>query len=259
MIHDSPSTIYTYALLFSPSSSWLPQYYTSELTQQVTVIKELPKWGKCFRIVQLGCQSQILACCKTTIAIVAGGGSEIIILNPITGSQVAVYSDPYSYVQCLTFSSDGTLLICGKNDGTIVLWDMQTGGILKTFFRHTQQVDSVSVSGDGAMVASGSSDRTVCLWDIQTGVCSHIIPQIDSVVKVEFFPLSPNRLISVSGGKVWQWNINGHQIEPKCNASYATYSLDGKKCQGHCPLTYETSPGQTGRRCGHVYVSMPTK
>ena len=228
MIHDSPSTIYSYALLLSPSSSWLHQYYTSELSQQVTVIKGLPKWGKCFRIVQLHFRSKILVCCKSIIAI-AIAGAKIIILNAITGSQVAVYSEHPCIVQCLTFSSDGKLLISGRNDGSIKLWDMQTGGAVKTFHRHALQVHSISVSGDCAMIASGSDDRTVRLWDIQTGVCSQIIPQIGSVVKVEFFPLNPNHLISVSGGKVWQWNINGHQIEPECNASYATYSLDGTK------------------------------
>ena len=52
---------------------------------------------------------------------------------------------------------------------------------------------------------------------------------------VHFFPLAPQHFISISGGKVWEWNIDGHKIGSEYDASTAAVSLDGTKfvlCNG---------------------------
>jgi WD40 repeat protein len=56
---------------------------------------------------------------------------------------------------CLAFSSDGTSLVSGSDDCTVKLWDVQTGGTVKTFFGHTELVLSVSISADYTIIASG--------------------------------------------------------------------------------------------------------
>jgi WD40 repeat protein len=228
MINDSPSTIHSHALSFSPSSSWFHQYYSSELLHEVKVIKGLPGWGKCFRTVELPETWRTFACCKNTIAVSSERG-EIIILDAVTGSQIAVHSGHTGRVRALAFSTNGSLLVSGSNDKTVKLWDMQTGGVIKTFYGHTYSVYSVSISGDCATIASGSEDETVRLWDIQTGECCCIIQQENWVKQVHFFPLNPKHLISVSGDKVWQWNIDGQQIGSTYYGSCATFSLDGTK------------------------------
>ena len=234
MICDSPSHIYSSALLFFPSSSWLHRYCGAELSQEIKVIKEISEWGKCSRMAQLDCVPQALAWWKDTIAVGLKTNS-IIILDVITGSQMAVFSGHTGWVISLTFSPDGTSLVSGSCDKTIKLWDLQTGGVAKTFQGHMGYVYSVSVSVDCTTIASGSSDKTICLWDIQTGVCHCVIQQEYSVMSVYFFPLDPQHLISISGGKIWEWDIDGHQITPAYDGSCATFSLDGTKfvlCNG---------------------------
>jgi WD40 repeat protein len=108
-------------------------------------------------------------------------GGDIIILDAITGSQMAVLSG-HTWVNCLTFSSDGKSLVSGSDDKTVKLWDMQTGGVVKTFHGHTQWVWSVSISADHTRIASGSGDHTICLWDIQTGECLCTIQQPDDCI-----------------------------------------------------------------------------
>ena len=89
-------------------------------------------WGTCFRTVLLDDCAQTLAYKKNTIAVGLHSGS-IVILDAITGIQVTILSGHTNLVKSLVFSPDGTLLVAGSSDNTIRLWDMQTGGVVKTF------------------------------------------------------------------------------------------------------------------------------
>ena len=103
-----PSQVYQLALPFCPSSSWLHEYYAAELAQEVTVITELPaEWGTCSRTVALDHLPLALTCWKDVIAVSSEGN--IITIDGITGSQIAVLSGHTDYVRSLAFSPDGTL------------------------------------------------------------------------------------------------------------------------------------------------------
>ena len=199
------------------------------------MVKGLPaEWGMCSRTVALDDSPTALAHWKDTITI-GIKSKDIIILDGITGTQTAILSGHTDWVRSLTFSQDGTSLVSGSNDRTIKLWDVQTGGVVKTFHGHTDSVWSVSISADCTMIASGSDDRTTRLWVIQTEECHHVITQQSWVYHVIFSPTDPQNLMSVSGGQVWQWDINGHQIHPPQNGISIAFSPDGTQfvvCQG---------------------------
>jgi WD40 repeat protein len=224
-IHNSPCQIYHLALPFSPSSSWICKCYAAEFSREVKVVKGLPAgWGSCSRTVALDSDLLTLAYWKGTIAV----GSAYIILNAITGSQVAVLSGhPNYYVNSVTVSSNGTLLVSGSDDRSVKLWDVQTGRVVKTFHGHNSGVNSTSISSDCTTIASGSEDGTIHLWDIQTGECCHTIAQSESVEQVGFSPTNPQHLISISGDVVQQWDIDGHRVRPTYKASDAAFSSDG--------------------------------
>ena len=68
----------------------------------------------------------------------------------------------------MALSPDGAILAAGYQDGTIKLWDAARRTRIATLEGHTSGVSSVSFSPDGALLASGSWDRTVKLWDMGT-------------------------------------------------------------------------------------------
>ncbi|KAJ7138266.1 WD40-repeat-containing domain protein [Mycena epipterygia] len=76
-----------------------------------------------------------------------------------------------SGVSSVCFSYDGTRIISGSKDGTLHLWDAQTGAlIVGPLAGHNGFVQSVHFSPDAARIVSGSSDNTVRIWDADTGV-----------------------------------------------------------------------------------------
>ena len=214
----------------------------------VKVVKGLlAGWGVCSRTVLLDSYARTLSHHNNSIAVGSWSG-DIIILNAITGSQSGVLSGHTEEAMCVVFSSDGTSLVSGSVDSTVKLWDVQTGGIVKTFFGHKNEVLSVSISADNTTIASGCYDKTICLWNVQTGECYHTIQQQNIVYYIMLSPTDPQHLMSISGGKVWQWGTNGCQIKFPFDGSYAAFSSDGAQfvsCFKKTITVHNSSSGAT--------------
>ena len=188
----------------------------------------------CSRTVLLDTRTLALSYWNNVIAIGSEDG-DIITLNAITGSQIAVLSGHTDEVNCVTFSSDGGSLASGADDCTVKLWDTQTGGVIRTFLGHTYRVWSVSISKDYTRIVSGSSDGAIYLWDIQTGECLCTIKQQNTPRHINFSPMDPQHIISISGRKVWEWDLGGQQIPPIYDGTHMAFSPDGTKfalCNG---------------------------
>ena len=183
------------------------------------------EWGRCSRTVSLDSWPLALSCCNNIIA-VGSSHRDIIILDAISGNQMATLSGHMGQVSCLTFSSDGKSLVSGSVDGSVKLWDMQTGEAVRTFYGQDDWFESVSISADCTRIASGSGKGRIFLWDTQTGECHCTIWQYHSIEHVGFSPTDPQNIISISDSKVWQWDFNGHQIPPTYDGSHIAFSPD---------------------------------
>ena len=74
----------------------------------------------------------------------------------------------HSYgVNCVAVLPDGNF-VSGSNDGTLRLWNTNTGETLRTFGEHLNAVICVAVLPNGNFV-SGSRDTTLHLWNTNTG------------------------------------------------------------------------------------------
>ena len=73
----------------------------------------------------------------------------------------------------MALSGDGRHIVSGSYDGTVAVWDLQTGARLHELTGHQGGVNSVALSGDGRHIVSGSYDGTVAVWDLQTGARLH--------------------------------------------------------------------------------------
>jgi WD40 repeat protein len=65
----------------------------------------------------------------------------------------------------VAFSTDGRWLATGGEENTVKIWDVSSGGELRTLRGLTGEIFAVTVSPDGRWVASGGEDSTVKVWD----------------------------------------------------------------------------------------------
>merc|ERR1719253_594779 len=78
------------------------------------------------------------------------------------------------FVQDVAISSDGQFALSGSCDGTLRLWDLNSGTTTRCFIGHTKDVLSVAFSADNRQIVSGSRDKTINLWNT-LGQCKYTI------------------------------------------------------------------------------------
>ena len=206
----------------------------------------LGKWEMCTRVVSL-LHPKVIVYQKDIIVVGLDSG-DIVILDAITGSSGSVLSGHTQSVTSLAFSPDGTLLVSGSKDSTIKLWDIQTGGVVKSFHNFSG-VQSVYISPDAATIVSGSTCE-VCLWDIRTGTRRYITdisPGAGGVTCLSFHPTVPGQFTYISGGHIVQWNITGRKTRFGTYCHHIAFSSNGTHfvlCAKDFPTICDTSSGR---------------
>ena len=69
---------------------------------------------------------------------------------------------------CATFSADGRQLATGSYDGTVILWDIKSGMVLRTFSTKGS-VSDVVLNGDGTVLTVGTFEGQILQFDSVTG------------------------------------------------------------------------------------------
>jgi WD40 repeat protein len=97
------------------------------------------------------------------------------------------------------FSPESNTLASGSLDGTIRLWNLDTGRQLRQVAGLYTQVQSVGFTPDGAAIYAGAADGTIRLLDIRKGTTTRKFPgHTEPVVRVIPSP-DDNLLLSIAG------------------------------------------------------------
>ncbi len=106
----------------------------------------------------------------------------------------------------LALSPDEHTLASGSDDGSVKLWDVESGALLWSGWR-TQSIMGLAFSPDGRLLASGGVDTTVRIWDAKLGTLLEELPHPSSVVSLAW---SPDGRLLASGdfaGTIRLWAI----------------------------------------------------
>jgi WD40 repeat protein len=119
----------------------------------------------------------------------------------------------------VAFSADGSLLAIAPEGQPIVLWDVASGQLVRTFDDPAENIArSLAFSPDSTLLAAGGNNNIVRLWDVASGRIAHTIQHntegqiLDHILDLAF---SPDGRVFVSGGTddmARLWDVGSWQV-----------------------------------------------
>jgi guanine nucleotide-binding protein subunit beta-2-like 1 protein len=143
------------------------------------------------------------------------------------------------FVSDVVISSDGQYALSGSWDGTLRLWEINSGRCTRRFVDHKKDVLSVAFSADNRQIVSASRDRTIKLWNT-LGDCKYTIQEDGHTEWVSCVRFSPSQAapVIVSAGwdklvKVWSLTncrLRNNLVGHTGYLNTVTISPDGSLC-----------------------------
>ena len=87
-----------------------------------------------------------------------------ILLRPSLQDQVLQRSFVVESVAALAASPDGGYLVAGGASGTLYLWEVASGRLLRSWAAHYKAVTSLMFVGGSGVLVSGGEDTLVNVW-----------------------------------------------------------------------------------------------
>ena len=98
-------------------------------------------------------------------AMLAVGSDTHIRIRLLDGERQIGFKNVSGQSEVLVFSPDTTVLVIGRRNGGIELWDITTGDQLTTLEGHIGPVETLVFSPDGRTLVSTGQDGTILVWD----------------------------------------------------------------------------------------------
>ena len=163
---------------------------------------------------------------------IAAGCDGMTLANDIDRDQVRLWnvedksekilSGHHISVNSVAFSPDGSFLASGSTDGTIKLWDVSTGRVVKTLQGNSGLICSVVFSpvsiatqGFGQTIASCDYDGFIRIWNVDNCECEQI-NRVDHrpVFCITFCPTDSNIIASPSfDNSIKLWSVNNSECK----------------------------------------------
>lgn len=171
VIAASAPHIYDSALFLSPVQSLIRKVYDDHLPKDRYSCNAIENgWNVGIRATDVENTNSLVFSHSGDLLAACQNDSQIAIVEPTTGlRRFTLRGHPQvASVLCASFSPDDSGLVSGSDDGTVIMWDMQTGGIIRTFKCETKgAVRSVNWSTIRTSALIGDA-----MWHVHPGEVS---------------------------------------------------------------------------------------
>ncbi len=136
-------------------------------------------------------------------------------LTPPDGPLLRTLEGHYTSVLSVVVLPDGKGALSASNDGTLKLWDLESGTVLRTMEGHRALVYSaVAVLPDGKRALSASYDGTLKLWNLESGTVLRTMEGHRALVysAVAVLPDGKRALSASYDGTLKLWNLESGTV-----------------------------------------------
>ncbi len=110
-----------------------------------------------------------------------------------------------SPASAVAFTSDGSRVVSGGDDGVVRIWDVRSGRQLAMLSGHDAAVQAVTISRDDRRIASASADRTLRLWATDTHELLLTLRLTNTVQCLSFSADGERLAAGILGGAIRVW------------------------------------------------------
>ncbi|EAZ90862.1 nSTAND1 domain-containing NTPase [Crocosphaera chwakensis] len=147
------------------------------------------------------------------------------------GSEKNQFHCNCDWVMNIDFHPNGQILASGGGDGTIKLWNLETGELIRTLKGQNDTISSISFNGNSKILASSSINHNIIeIWNLETGKVIRTLKEHNEGVQSVSFSFDGKTLASGSNDntiKLWDvktgeviHTLKGHN-EPISSVSFS--------------------------------------
>lgn len=160
--------------------------------------------------------------------VLCGFSKGIVIIGIVPDStEVARYEQHQLMVNAVAYGPDERTFASASNDGTVTVWEVETGTTLQTFTGHEAGgVYTVVFHPDGKRVLSGGRDSYVRVWDIETGEeTANFDLHLDTVLRLAISHDGQTVTSTGLDGQVYIWDIETGEVQSTFSYDVGVYGL----------------------------------
>ncbi len=147
--------------------------------------------------------------------------------EPAIASMTTLLSGHDHWLWSVAFSPDGKQLATSSYDGRVMVWDAESGEVLRELKDHRGSVQFVNYSPDGHLLATASRDRRIKLWNTDSWtVVGECLGHDAGVNKVKFSPGGDYLVSAGDDGKIIVWETPTQKVVAEHRSSnYLIWSV----------------------------------